>query len=359
MCVCVILCLGESGLGKSTLVNSLFLTNLYIDRCMPDVSEKIARTVSITKNTVDIVEDGVNLRLTVIDTPGFGDALNNHERYFKFYYVDQEMEKYRRNEIGLNRKNITDNRVHCCLYFISPHGHGLKPIDVNFMKALDQKVNIVPVLAKADSLTPKETHNMKSKILTEIDKFKIKIFQVPDSDPDNKDLFKQQTEEIKRSIPFAVIGSNAVAERNGRRVRARVYPWGIVETENPSHSDFVHLRNMLIRTHMQDLIHTTHYLLYENYRSGGGRTSRRRTANRVQGGDNGGRSQGRGVTYRPPPGRRILAPQEQHREGGTLGEGSGGGRRTESMADQSEGGAREETGGTWSMRCQVGPRPQP
>uniref|UniRef100_A0A672T408 Septin-type G domain-containing protein n=1 Tax=Sinocyclocheilus grahami TaxID=75366 RepID=A0A672T408_SINGR len=25
---------GESGLGKSTLVNSLFLTNLYIDRCI-------------------------------------------------------------------------------------------------------------------------------------------------------------------------------------------------------------------------------------------------------------------------------------------------------------------------------------
>jgi len=36
--------------------------------------------------------------------------------------------------------------------------------------------------------------------------------------------------------------------------------------ENPSHSDFVHLRNMLIRTNMQDLKHTTHYVLYENYR---------------------------------------------------------------------------------------------
>uniref|UniRef100_A0A8C1MZB6 Septin-7 n=1 Tax=Cyprinus carpio TaxID=7962 RepID=A0A8C1MZB6_CYPCA len=258
---------GESGLGKSTLVNSLFHTNLYMDRCMPGVSEKIARTVSITKSTLDIVEEGVNLRLTVIDTPGFGDALNNHESWkAAVHYVDQEMEKYRRNEIGLNRKNITDNRVHCCLYFISPHGHGLKPIDVNFMKALDQKVNIVPVLAKADSLTPKETRNMKAKILSEIDKFKIRIFQVSECDPYNEDLFKQQTLELKRSIPFAVIGSNTVVERNGRRVRARVYPWGTVEVENPSHSDFVHLRNMLIRTHMQDLIHTTHYVLYENYR---------------------------------------------------------------------------------------------
>uniref|UniRef100_A0A8C1R205 Zgc:162239 n=1 Tax=Cyprinus carpio TaxID=7962 RepID=A0A8C1R205_CYPCA len=186
---------GESGLGKSTLVNSLFHTNLYMDRCMP---EKIARTVSITKSTLDIVEEGVNLRLTVIDTPGFGDALNNHESWkAAVHYVDQEMEKYRRNEIGLNRKNITDNRVHCCLYFISPHGHGLKPIDVNFMKALDQKVNIVPVLAKADSLTPKETRNMKAKVRSEIDKFKIRIFQVSECDPYNEDLFKQQTLELK------------------------------------------------------------------------------------------------------------------------------------------------------------------
>ncbi|KAK9955737.1 hypothetical protein ABG768_015593, partial [Culter alburnus] len=189
---------GESGLGKSTLVNSLFLTNLYMDRCIPDVSEKIAQTVSITKSTIDIVEEGVNLRLTVIDTPGFGDAINNNESWkAAVHYVDQQMEKYRRDEIGLNRKNITDNRVHCCLYFISPHGHGLKPIDVNFMKALDQKVNIVPVLAKADSLTPKETRNMKAKILTEIDKYKIKIFQVPECDTNNNDPFRQQDLELK------------------------------------------------------------------------------------------------------------------------------------------------------------------
>lgn len=36
--------------------------------------------------------------------------------------------------------------------------------------------------------------------------------------------------------------------------------------ENPSHNEFVHLRNMLIRTNMQDLKHATHYVLYENYR---------------------------------------------------------------------------------------------
>lgn len=39
-------------------------------------------------------------------------------------YVDQQFEQYFRDESGLNRKNIQDNRVHCCLYFISPFGHG-------------------------------------------------------------------------------------------------------------------------------------------------------------------------------------------------------------------------------------------
>ncbi len=35
----------------------------------------------------------------------------------------------------------------------------------------------------------------------------------------------------------------------------------------------------------------------------------------------------------------------------------GGGQQTESREVMKEGGAREETGGTWSMQRQVGPRP--
>lgn len=42
-------------------------------------------------------------------------------------YIDQQFEQYFRDESGLNRKNIQDNRVHCCLYFISPFGHGYGP----------------------------------------------------------------------------------------------------------------------------------------------------------------------------------------------------------------------------------------
>lgn len=37
--------------------------------------------------------------------------------------------------------------------------------------------------------------------------------------------------------------------------------------ENPSHCDFVKLRTMLVRTHMQDLKDVTRETHYENYRT--------------------------------------------------------------------------------------------
>ncbi|XP_037598385.1 septin-4 isoform X2 [Cebus imitator] len=234
----------------------------------PPSPERIMQTVEITKHAVDIEEKGVRLRLTIVDTPGFGDAVNNTECWKPVAeYIDQQFEQYFRDESGLNRKNIQDNRVHCCLYFISPFGHGLRPLDVEFMKALHQRVNIVPILAKADTLTPPEVDCKKRKIREEIERFGIKIYQFPDCDSDEDEDFKLQDQALKESIPFAVIGSNTVVEARGRRVRGRLYPWGIVEVENPGHCDFVKLRTMLVRTHMQDLKDVTRETHYENYRA--------------------------------------------------------------------------------------------
>lgn len=46
-------------------------------------------------------------------------------------------------------------------------------MDVEFMKALHEKVNIVPVLAKADSLTPVEVQKMKLKVCYDFPNFKL------------------------------------------------------------------------------------------------------------------------------------------------------------------------------------------
>ena len=54
-------------------------------------------------------------------------------------------------------------------------------------------------------------------------------------------------------MPFAIVGSEEEIEVNGEPIRARRYPWGIVEVDNPQHSDFGRLRNALLSTHLTDL----------------------------------------------------------------------------------------------------------
>lgn len=51
---------------------------------------------------------------------------------------------------------------------------------------------------------------------------------------------------FQASIPFSVVGSNQLIEAKGKKVRGRLYPWGVVEVENPEHNDFLKLRTMLM-----------------------------------------------------------------------------------------------------------------
>lgn len=258
---------GESGLGKSTLVNSLFLSDLYTNRKMPPAEERVGRTTEIEKTTMEIEEKGVKLRLTVVDTPGFGDGLEGNGSWKAcLKYVDDQFATYFDGESGLNRKNIVDTRVHCCLYFIPPYGHGLRQIDLEFLKRLQYKVNLVPVIAKADTLTKDELKKLKDNINKEIEENDIEIYQFPDCDSDEDEEFQAQDRTLKNSVPFAVVSGTHTLEVNGKKLRGRQYPWGFVEVDNIKHSDFALLRRFIIQTHMQDLKDVTHDVHYENYR---------------------------------------------------------------------------------------------
>ena len=259
--------MGESGLGKSTLVNALFLSDLYADRKVPPVDQRIKKTVEIQKTTMEIEEKGVKLRLTIVDTPGFGDVLDGNGSWKACVkYVDDQFAAYFDGESGLNRKNIVDSRVHCCLYFIPPYGHGLRQIDLEFLRRLQYKVNIIPVIAKADTLTPSEVKQLKEQINRGIGENDIEICQFPDCDSDEDEDFQAQNQSLKASIPFAIVAGTQVLEVAGRKVRGRQYPWGFVEVDNPKYSDFPMLRRFIIQTHMQDLKDVTHDVHYENYR---------------------------------------------------------------------------------------------
>jgi septin family protein len=43
------------------------------------------------------------------------------------------------------------------------------------------------------------------------------------------------------------MGSNTTMESSGRKMRARTYPWGVVDVEDAKYSDLAHLREMLCK----------------------------------------------------------------------------------------------------------------
>ena len=63
---------GESGLGKSTLVNSMFLTDIYSskDNVVSVDLPPAEKTVKVQNHHVVLEEGGVKLSLNVVDTPG-------------------------------------------------------------------------------------------------------------------------------------------------------------------------------------------------------------------------------------------------------------------------------------------------
>lgn len=135
------------------------------------------------------------------------------------------------------------------------------------LKSLQTRVNVIPIIAKADTLTPGEVRKLKDQILEDLRVHQITIYQFPECDEEEDEEFKKQDRELKAAIPFAVASSDTVVEVGGKKIRGRVYPWGIVEVENPGHSDFGKLRTMLIQSHMHDLKETTQDLHYENFRA--------------------------------------------------------------------------------------------
>lgn len=56
-----------------------------------------------------------------------------------------------------------DNRVHALLYFIAP-GHSLREMDIELMRRLSPRVNVIPVIGKSDSMTPDERALFKKRV---------------------------------------------------------------------------------------------------------------------------------------------------------------------------------------------------
>ena len=72
------------------------------------------------------------------------------------------------------------------------------------MKKLDSKVNIVPVIAKADTVNKQELTNFKQKVMSELLNNNVQIYQFPVSD----ETIAETNKTMNSHLPFAIVGSN-------------------------------------------------------------------------------------------------------------------------------------------------------
>ncbi|KAK9468725.1 Septin-type guanine nucleotide-binding (G) domain-containing protein [Lipomyces arxii] len=263
-----IMCVGQTGLGKSTLINTIFASHLLESKGRMAPTEPIRQTTEIQNVSHVIVENNVRLHLNIIDTPGYGDKVNNERCWDPIVkYIKDQHSNYLRKELTPNReKYIPDTRVHCVLFFIQPTGHSLKPIDLIVLKKLMELCNVVPVIAKSDALTVEEQAGFKNRIKQEFATHHLKMFPF-DSELLDEDE-RAMNAHIRNMIPFAVVGSEKdIVVDGGKIVRGRKSRWGLINVENENHCEFISLRNFLTRTHLHELVDTTSQVHYETFRS--------------------------------------------------------------------------------------------
>lgn len=123
----------------------------------------------------------------------------------------------------------------------------MKSIDLVCMKKLDTKVNIIPIIAKADTISKTELQKFKviiililanarhknliyylqNKIITELQSNGVNIYQFPTDDESVSEVNTQ----MNAHVPFAVVGSTDFVRVGNKMMRSRQYPWGTVQGE--------------------------------------------------------------------------------------------------------------------------------
>ncbi|RCN34779.1 hypothetical protein ANCCAN_12162 [Ancylostoma caninum] len=116
------MCVGETGMGKTTLIESLFNMKLDFEPCSHEL-----KTVELRTRAYEVAEGGIRVKLRLVETAGFGDQLDKDQSARVIVdYLEAQFERYLQEELKVRRtlNYFDDSRIHACLYFISPTGHG-------------------------------------------------------------------------------------------------------------------------------------------------------------------------------------------------------------------------------------------
>uniref|UniRef100_A0A1D1ZGZ4 Septin spn3 n=1 Tax=Anthurium amnicola TaxID=1678845 RepID=A0A1D1ZGZ4_9ARAE len=280
---------GFRSLGKTSFIRMLFETlairkNSKEEPVLPaslfksaesvrDAEE--ARTKELYSFTLDVDEEGEKISLTLVDSPGF--VRDNELRLDvqvteALRYIEAQFDHTLAEETKVKRNpKAQDSQIHACLYFIDNANNGLTEKDIRILKRLTARVNVIPIIAKADLLTNAQLANLKQAIKKDLKTHEIPVFDFPVDDEDEMEPeLAAEIENAQSQVPFSVItpeDATITDPNTGDRIRGRQYAWGIIDCENPKHCDFTVLRNVLLSSHRKLFKDITLEVFYEQYRT--------------------------------------------------------------------------------------------
>ncbi|KAI7862311.1 Septin-type guanine nucleotide-binding (G) domain-containing protein [Spinellus fusiger] len=306
-----VMVVGFSGVGKTAFIKTLVEalkyehpnSNWSAMEEHPHLQGLLTKTTEPYTVSVDLELQGEKVVLTLIDTPGFKETyLADQHLHDLVSYIEHQFDLTLEEESKVKRNpKAVDTQVHACLYFIDPTKTSLDEDDLKILTHLSRRVNVIPVVAKADTLTKAQRQRLKPMIMQSIYNTNIKIpfYGLPeeDSDSDSEEDTKEDTttgssledflgqfdyenedEETRtlmdyiRMLPFTVIAYEDNPE-TGRPLAikdtplGRDYGWGTIDCLSEVFSDFSQLKSMLLITHRVYLKSSTLEDYYERYRT--------------------------------------------------------------------------------------------
>ncbi|EWS72727.1 septin protein (macronuclear) [Tetrahymena thermophila SB210] len=269
-----IMVVGESGTGKTTFIN----TFLHYDKRFKFQKKEELLFSKVVEHTYIKQDQDIRYQLQMIDTLGYGEKLSQEKWYKlvkqqiinKFGLHEQMEQSLFNSEVHQNKllylqkeKKFQDKRIHCCLYFLQPPR--IKDSDLIYIQKLSKLVNVIPIIAKGDTLTQNETIELKRQFLEMCEDNGFQIYNIEKGLDRNVEFLNHiQNSPNGKCPPFTIVSSDFQLEDTTNHIYyGRQYNWGTVDILNPKHCDFQLLYNLLLYQINQDL-----YKSVEDYYQG-------------------------------------------------------------------------------------------
>ncbi|KAI8072653.1 Septin-type guanine nucleotide-binding (G) domain-containing protein [Gongronella butleri] len=322
-----VMVVGAAGTGKTAFVRTLtermkvhMIPGTYKETKPNALKGPVRSTDELYSVSMHLDENGRRTAFSLIDTPGFakGFDIDQHLRFLA-KYIDHQFERTLAEESKVRRDaKALDTHIHACVYLVDTSGQpGLSDVDRYVIKLLSTRVNVVPIIGKADTLTEQQRDQLKYALRRDIfDKHQIPLYGYIDFDeqeldeespfppppppkrlPDRQTLGSRTLDRIVdtlqecvdefgdddaqtmmeylESMPLTVM-SYEENSATGRPLHAtstpasslcRYYPWAVIDCCNEDQSDFERLRVMLLWSHRDMLRVDTFERYYEQYRT--------------------------------------------------------------------------------------------